>query len=250
MTYHETSFEEACGWWPDMEYIWTPLGRPDHMHTFNVLWSGEVLAQLATNRRTEQWSKVGALFTVLPGGSERVDHWRLAGHRHDDNGFRQGWASPDAPVLWTDQFRDGLHVRSEVFACTADGQAVTAGDEPLYAWLRLSFADAIEALPIDDPYLVTILIERPPEKTGMVRRRNVVFGDDRAYPGPLRASRRSYSPRHGLSILDDAGNVRLAIAPQQACRTTFDQPTENQPGIVCTSGSPAGSVRRSTSCSP
>ena len=69
---NEPNFEIASGWWADLWNIWTPVGWKDHLHRFNVLWNGTILAKPDMNRR----SHGQGLQLSLPGPASQ--------HGHDD----------------------------------------------------------------------------------------------------------------------------------------------------------------------
>ncbi len=221
----EPTFEQACQWWPDMENIWTTLGWRDHLCRFNVLWSGAIVADPAASRRAQQWQGLGALFSFIPGSGEKWHEWifRTSGQRQDDNGFRQGWHPEHAALLWTETCRERFQLRVETFAYLAGGQPVERGDEPLYAWVRLSLKDMFPQLPSTDRYCVSVLIENAITGT-MPRRQNVIFSDPRQYGHALNARRRDYDRQHGYDVVQDDGSVRIAVAPGLDCTAGLAAP--------------------------
>ncbi len=216
---------QACAWWPDMENIWTMLGWRDHLCRFNVLWSGAIVADPAASPRTQQWKGLGALFSFVPGSGEKWHEWifRTAGQRQDDNGFRQGWHPRHAALLWTESCRERVRVRIETFACLAGGRPAERGDEPLYAWVRLTFKNMFPQLPPQDRCSISVLIENAVTGT-MTRRQNVLFLDPRQYGHALKPRRRAYDPDHGYEIVQDDGRVRIAVAPGMNCTASFAAP--------------------------
>src|ERR1051325_7287492 len=102
----EPDFRTACGWWPDLEAIWTPVGWKNHLFRFNVFSNGMILAQPDLNRRTEKWQGQGTQLTFVASPFYRFDDFvpiqNTAYTTEDDNTIRQGWESTDAPVLWSE----------------------------------------------------------------------------------------------------------------------------------------------------
>ncbi len=216
---NEPDFETACEWWTDTPNIWTPIGWQDHIFRFNVFWNGMILADPALNRRSEQWKNQGVQVSMAPGGS-----WRSP-LRADDGLVRQGWTRSLAPVLWSEWPLSGILFRSEMFAHVLGGQATRKGDEPLFAWIRLSLADLIPALTQDQTATFSVLINGTHISRGLGIRDNVRFDHAQAlYPRPLSADSAAYDKRKGLRILEPDGRIRLAVAPGQACRAMFAAP--------------------------
>ena len=130
----EPNYEMASGWWADLWNIWTPVGWKDHLHRFNVLWNGTVLAKPDMNRRS---GGQGLQLSLTPDYEGWVRDFKADKLRHDDHQVRQGWNDDDAPVLWSEWTDNETRIRSEVFAHLPGGTAVQTGKEPLFLWLRL-----------------------------------------------------------------------------------------------------------------
>ena len=69
---NEPDFKTACGWWPELSNKWTPIGWRDHMHRFNVLWNGTIVAEPTLNRRTAQWTGQGVQACIMPSREGRM----------------------------------------------------------------------------------------------------------------------------------------------------------------------------------
>ncbi len=221
------TFEKACQQWPDMENIWTPVGWPDHLHNFNVLWNGNILAKPDMNRRCSKWRDQGVQVSVWPAWQDWIAFYN-GGWQQDDNSARQGWNDGPAPVLWTEWAWDGVIRRSEVFAYLPGGEPIRTGDEPLFAWVRMSVVDIVVPPPLAPTTGFNILIEKPHVTAGMTRRGNVTFSPDTCYPRKLRGSAGTYSRRNGFSVLERGNKVRLGIPPGQKCKLTFSRPDPKQ----------------------
>lgn len=227
-TVAEPTFRDACQWWPDLPNIWTPLGWPEHLLRFSVFWNGTLLAQPCLNSRTKHLDGLGAQIAFAPYYTDFFSTWNAPFLAHDDGMTRQGWRDAAAPVLWTEWSKDGLLLRQDVFAHIPGGGATVTGDEPLFAWLRLSVHDLCEALPLEEAHGFHILIQAPHAWASMNTRNQQCVDVARGrYPRALSAETAEYTPA-GLRILEEDGKVRLALAPGQAdCRwAKFTAPTE------------------------
>src|SRR5688500_16865744 len=142
----EPNVQTALRWWTPQQNVWTPIGWKEHLVRFQVLYTRHLLVTPAgrlLKPHTKKYlgqdfqlsaypSPDGAL-PPTPGPDQKLKLF--------DGGVGiQGWrADHEAPVLWTDFPRhEGLVLRQEVFGHMKGGGAVETGDEPLYAWVRLS----------------------------------------------------------------------------------------------------------------
>lgn len=142
----EPNMESALTWWQPQRGVWTPMGWPDHLFRFNIVYNGTILCPPAG-----AWDKPhirpyqGQDFQVNvqasadgklpepPTVTEKL-YWR-------DHGLgMQGWhEDKNAPVLYTDYaLNEGAVLRQEIFTRVPGAQAVESGVEPLFAWVRLS----------------------------------------------------------------------------------------------------------------
>ena len=233
----EPNYAAACNWWSDLPNIWTPVGWQDHLFRFNVLWDGTIVAQTQeiwwgppdcteavighTNRRTEAWKNQGVLLFCSPlracsGG----DSWR-----GDDNTHMQGWKACPTPVLWTERAHDGILYRQEIFAHVPGGQALRRGDEPLFAWIRLSLADMIDALPLENEVAFGLGIQGDHLTANMSYRNNIVLRGEKAiYQRPLKIAGRSPG---AVRIMEPDGRVRLGVVPGAQCKLRFTTSNPN-----------------------
>ncbi|MFZ5495379.1 MAG: hypothetical protein ACOZE5_08595 [Verrucomicrobiota bacterium] len=226
----EANYQIASEWWTDLPNIWTPIGWNDHLFRFNVLWNGSILAKPDMNRRSQSWAGQGLQLTIAPSEDETHDEWRAVGLRHDDGMIRQGWKEDDAPVLWSEWAKDGLLLRSEVFAHLKGGGDVQTGDEPLYLWIRLSVSGLIEALPTEEHYGFNLLLQAPHITARMSTRDNVRFRHEQSrYPRPLAPESGDIEPAKGLRLLEGDAKVRLAVAPGGDCTAILFSPAKNEP---------------------
>jgi hypothetical protein len=142
----EPDVKTALGWWPPQQNVWTPIGWKDHLFRFQVVYNGHLLCTpagrldkphiLKYKGKDFQFSAYPSPDGALPPMPRQDTKLRTL-----DGGIGlQGWREDHAaPVLWTDFPRqEGVVLRQEVFAHMKGGKPVERGDEPLYAWVRLS----------------------------------------------------------------------------------------------------------------
>ncbi len=228
----EPDFQAACQWWPNLPAVWTPIGWKDHMLRFNVFWNGALLAKGNNNRRTIQWADQGLLLTPLPASNAAqlggvgmfID---LGVALVDDGMVRQGWETRAAPVLWSEQTRAGLIYKSTVFAHIPGGGAVESGIEPLFAWMRLSYAGCCPDLKLTDELGFQLLLQAAHPVASMnMRHSPVAISSQSRYPRELRVVGDPGQPTAGLRVLEPDDRVRLGVAPgRHALEVTFVLPT-------------------------
>lgn len=221
----EPDFQQACGWWEDLTNIWTPVGWKDHLVQFSVFWDGMILAEPCLNRRSQQWKNQGAQISFIPKCNPTDASRGYTYLRQDDRSVNQGWNNTAAPVLWTEWNQDGVLLRQEVFAHIPGGGDVKSGDEPLFAWIRLSVRDLCPSLPIEETHGFNIFIDKGHISGTMSMRNNIAFKHHEAlYPGKLMADCSPYSKPQGLRLCEEDGRIRLGIAPHQAADGSFFEP--------------------------
>ena len=143
--------------------------------------------------------------------------------------LRQGWKDDEAPVLWPEWSKDGLRIRSEVFAHVPGGGDVKTGNQPLFLWLRLRVHEAApaRAQAVQD---FDLILQSPHVSTDMTMWNNVHFTPAQArYPRPLKVEGGDADPAKRLRILEDDSHVRLAIAPGESQELVFSAATGEQP---------------------
>lgn len=209
----EPNLQTASAWWSELPAKWTPFGWKDHIFRFNVLYNGLIVAIPNLNPRTKKYAGQGCMLGVVP--LDRVD---FPGHVKDpqDNGsVIQGWSDHPAPVLWSEWAMDGILFREEVFAHVPGGGELERGDEPLFAWIRLSIHDTIPGLPVPETWGFSLNLNAPYIETGAmsIRYNLAILKDKSRYPRALTPDTEDYRPDTGLRFLEPDGRVRLAIAP-------------------------------------
>jgi hypothetical protein len=151
----EPDIDVAKAWWPNHRNACQPVGWKDHLFRFNVLYNGTVIAAPCPLERTtagvRPFAGQGMQLDVTPYGGWFAPptyryHLPMTGNYYlyrDDYGHygygRQSWAANPTPVLQTDWPQsNGVTIRQSVFAHLRGGGDVATGQEPLYAWIRLS----------------------------------------------------------------------------------------------------------------
>lgn len=231
----EPDFGQACTWWADLPDYWTPLGWRNHLLRFNVFWNGCLLAKPDNNRRSTAYEGQGLQLLIVPLPITGED-FPFTRHpfcfQHDDHLFRQGWHDGPAPHLWTRVPMDGFVLQEDLFAHVPGGGDIARGDEPLFAWLRLSIKEACPGLPQDKRYGFMLHLYAPYVSTNMTARNNLAYDPDvehQCYPRRLRPDTPRYDRRRGLRLLEPRGRVRLALPPGQGCDFIFTPPTKRRP---------------------
>lgn len=230
----EPDYATACGWWPDLPNIWTPVGWKDHLFRFNVMWNGTILAQPHLNRRTAGWEGQGVQLAIRPNVQEWKKQWSSMPPTFDDGMVTQGWQRDDAPILWTEWSHDGLLSRSSVFAHIPGGGDVRTGDDPLFAWIRLDVHYLCEGLPLEESSGFNLLLCGTRIAASMSLRDNIRIPPDyKPYARPLRAEPRAFRRSGVCRILEADGTVRLAVAPGGDCtHARFIPVGDDQPCAV------------------
>lgn len=210
---HEPNMETAFTWWSELPAKWTPFGWKEHLFRFNMLYNGMISAMPDLNRRSAEWKGQGVQLGVFP--SDKVDFPGHVIHPQDNGNVIQGWLEEEAPVLWSEWAQDGLLLRETAFAHIPGGRAIETGTEPLFAWIRFSIHDTLQALPIPESFGFNLNLNAPYIKTGAmsIRYNIAITREDSAYPRTLAAESDTYDPNKGLRILEPDGKVRFAIAP-------------------------------------
>jgi hypothetical protein len=207
----EPNFKIASEWWADLWNIWTPVGWKDHLHRFNVLWNGTILAKPDMNRRS---GGQGLQLSLTPDYQEWVRSFKAGKLRHDDHKVRQGWNRDEAPVLWSEWSKNGMRIRSEVFAHINGGGDVQTGKEPLFLWLRLRVHELGRSERAQSVQDFDLILQAPHVGTEMTMWNNVHFAPDQSrYPRPLRPENSEMNMTRGFRVLEDNSQVRLAVAP-------------------------------------
>jgi len=81
----EPNFQIASTWWADLWAFWTPVGWKDHLHRFNVLWDGTILAKPDMNRRS---GGQGLQLSLTPDYEQWVRKFEADKLRQDDHKVR------------------------------------------------------------------------------------------------------------------------------------------------------------------
>lgn len=209
---HEPTMSDAMSWWSELPAKWTPVGWKDHIFRFNILYNGMISAIPDLNPRTQRWTGQGMQLGVWPNAKVG-----FPGHvidPQDNASVLQGWDDVDAPVLWSEWAHEGLLLRSRVFAHVPTPEEQHRGDEPIYAWIRLSIHDVLPALPVPAHYGFNLLLSAPYIRTGAmsIRYNIAVEKDKRRYPRELTYEPRGGNGADGGLVTEPDGRIRIGVA--------------------------------------
>lgn len=225
----EPNVEIAKTWWREMPNKWTAVGWKDHILRFNVLHNGAIINQASwMDRMRPALQDPQALFYFRPGATPdefRNGVWPEGTNPlADDGSVVQGWNDTVAPVLWSEWQYFGQLIRQEVFAHVPGGKALTRGDEPLFAWVRLSMPYKAEGVPVADRCGMGVQINNPSLNVDMKKAWTLRYHlGQRQYKNELRAEAQEYDPGRGFHVLEPDGRVRMAVAPGRDCEVTFQR---------------------------
>ena len=218
----EPNIEIAKTWWDDMEKKWTVVGWPEHRTRFNVFYDGTLANYFAFHHHATARSgsrpdiqEPFAQFAFIPAGSigeVTTPAYNIAQDYHD---VVQGWADCETPVLWSEWAWHGYLVRSQVFAHVPGGQELTRGDEPLFAWVRLSVHYASQGLPLEQTPGFGIRINSFAVNASMEVKHNLnTLNAKPKYPRELAAD-------DTFHVVEPDGRVRIALVPGAAVKAEF-----------------------------
>ena len=209
----------ARQWWDDMEKKWTVVGWPEHRTRFNVLYDGTLVNYFAFHHHaTATKDSRPAIpepftqFAFVPAGSIGDVPAPAYNIAQDYGDVVQGWADSETPVLWSEWPWHGYLLREQVFAHVPGGKELKRGDEPLFAWVRLSVHYACPGLPLEQNPGFGVRINAFSVNASMEVKHNLnTLKAQPKYPREL-----SPDPSDTLHIVEPDGRVRLAVANGKA----------------------------------
>ncbi len=229
----EPSAELAATWWPPQRNVWTPIGWPNHLFRFNVVYDGTVVAQphvFKSRATTLKWDGQGVQLSFAPSLDGKPAH-RPTSQPYQlcslpDGGVgHQGWADRATPLLWTEWplSRPGLIVRQEVFAHLPGTGEVKTGIDPLYAWIRLSVSH-VDELQNNDKAVIFVHVAAPHIERSMPQDKNLTIRPERVkYPSALKAEMFTVGPRNGCRIVEEDDRIRLMGISAEADAFNFGE---------------------------
>ncbi len=221
----EPNINIARQWWTEMPNKWTVVGWKDHILRFNVVHNGTIITSASwMDRMRKPPEDPNCMFSFRPSASPEGFMPLPEGVSPliDDGSVVQGWNSSDTPVLWSEWQVDGQLLRQEVFAHVPGGQPLKRGDEPLFAWVRLSVSYSAEPMPVPARAGFGITINHPSLNVDMKKAwtlRWLPAGSK--YRRELSPDSDAYDAAKGLCVLEPDGRVRIGIAPGQDCQAVF-----------------------------
>jgi hypothetical protein len=109
-----------------------------------------------------------------------------------------------------------------VFAHIPGGKDIVNGDEPLFAWVRLTIHQTCPALPLEPVHGFLIKINAPHIGTSMEKECNIRFDVETSrYPRKFLPEANGAAPATGWRLAEEDGSIRLGIAPRQKCEVSF-----------------------------
>ena len=208
-------------WWPQQQNVWTPIGWKNHLFRFNVLYNGTIISQPdpVGRKATSSWSEQDLMLTfqLEPDGEplEIFDTRPYQLRAAPDRGYGiQQWKDELAPVLVSEwRLDNGLVIQSEIFAHLPGTGEVQRGDEPLFAWTRLSLK-SVDRLSAPDSFSFVIRIGSVNIQRNMMAQRNLTAYPARAaYKRRLTAEWQGGTEQRCLHFLETDGRARLAVSP-------------------------------------
>lgn len=222
---NETNIEIAKTWWPELVSKWTAVGWKDHLMRFSVLHNGTIMNTYAWLGKTRPaCPDPQSQFAFIPAESIDGIPAQPEGTNayYDDGTVHQGWNDCNTPVLYSEWAVNSCLVRQEVFAHISGGTPVVRGDEPLFAWVRLSVVYAAEGLPLPDKIGFGIRINAAATNLSMKRAYTLSYHPNLSkYARTLTPDSEQYNSTTGLRLIEPDGRVRFAVAPNQQCSTVF-----------------------------
>jgi hypothetical protein len=222
-----------------MPNVWTPLGWKNHLFRFNVLYTGDILAEPDPRspfgkKDTQPYAGLGVQLSFFPTGDGSVPPSRTQPHQLcDSNGNRtahQGWEDRPTPVLWTEWRQpnaslNGIVLKEQVFGHITSSEDVQSGVEPLFGWIRISVAQHLEMIPRPSVG-VMIKINAPHVQWSMWPGENLMLNPQQAlYPRALSARPLEPKQHPGCLLSEEEGKkIRLAILPGRAESIRFIGP--------------------------
>ncbi|HOX55898.1 MAG TPA: hypothetical protein P5205_03535 [Candidatus Paceibacterota bacterium] len=205
------------------------LGWKAHITRFNVLHDGTLINAFSFDKGPQNPLAIRppipqpwAQFAFIPAARpEGVPSFAKA-NREDYGDVIQGWEDRNAPVLWSEWQWGAYLLRQRIFAHVPGGKELRRGDEPLFAWVRLSVHYAAPALPLERPAGFAIRINRLAVNTSMELRHNLKpYDGSPRYERELKPEAQNYSAGRAFRLLEPDGRVRLAVAPGVDCKAVF-----------------------------
>lgn len=225
----EPNLDTAKLWWTDLPKKWTMVGWKSHNTRFNVLHDGTIVNffSFAKGPQSPENTRPAipepfAQFTFIPAANINYVPGFASKSFEDYGDVVQGWNDSNTPVLWSEWAWGGYLLREQVFAHVPGGQELKTGNEPLFAWVRLSVHYASPGLPLEKQVGFGVRVNAFAVNTSMELKNNLnTNGVQPKYARELRAESDNYYSGQAYRILEPDGRVRLALAPGVDSKAIF-----------------------------
>ena len=230
----EPSVEVAKSWWPEQYNVWTPFGWPDHYFKFNVLYNGGLVIAPSTGWKPHSAKFAGNDFQLMFCASRDGHSWpmpqaQLAILREWDGGLGVQYWMPghETPVLETEyRNKDGVVMKTDMFAHIEGGGKVETALEPFYAWIRVS-VNYVDVTDYPPAYKMSALLSRifmNHSDWGKLAPDMGVIPGNAPGVGTLTLAKEG----KGYIVTTEAGKVKMAVYPSDGEEVTL---SEQAPGL-------------------
>lgn len=220
----EWNAARACEFWPDQRGHWAPVSWKDHLHDFNILYNGTILAcpgGAGTNRNVRPEDQTFATemrvrFTPELPSVDWCDETLSRGLSPDGRHIAS-WASRAAPEYIIEQpiCNTAICVEQRQFAHVPGNRPVVRGDEPLFLWVRVVVSDVIESINRFDHIYCCLTPLKPTVHMAMTAFSNITFKQDyRWMPSHFSFTETLTEP---VYLRVTTNSCRLAIPARQKC---------------------------------
>lgn len=234
----EPTWESARGWWPEMPATYVPVGWAHHPLRFCVFFDGSIYYEGNAGKALRRpyatrWSQEGIQIYLMPtvtGESPfpmRRGSYLITDTQANRTGC-QGWSREHAtPVLWTRWKQpipemNGITLKQEIFAQTPDSRPTTTGQEPLFAWVRLSVDEVMEWTRVETVSLV-LELQSPRTIFDMSRIKNLrAVGGRPTFRHQLEMEERLFNSRK-VWLFRYGGGCQMIIFPGDALDVNMNQ---------------------------
>ncbi len=225
-TEKEPDYQTACGWWPELNNVWTPIGWKDLSYRFIILFDGTIICNPAYGcpfPEVQPYHDQGIQISFLPLFDD--DKMKVLDRSGPyplttQTGYRIGhqwWERGPTPVLVTEWRQrtvkeNGVRIQQRVFGYVPEAAATRTGMEPLCVWMRLSVED-IHPLKHPEECQLLMKINAPHTIFEMFEGGNLQLEPECSrYPRALTLARGEVNEPTSILLMEEGAKVRLAFA--------------------------------------